>query len=436
MFENNSYEIKNENTAASAKKKGVKPSVIIAMLLSMVIIGGGAGYGGAYLAGQNLPAAAVSVNDSLRSSENDNAVQTTSKPNADTPIFTQLDNNNAAVYAGEDASAMFEAVTPSVTFITVDFGDAGSGTGTGIIMSEDGYIITNAHVVEAETPVYSGGGSGYPFGFPFGGFGGGYTTELRQADKIIVTLSDEDKTEYEAEIIGLDTTTDLAVIKIDAKGLRAANIGNSEELKLGQNCFTLGYPLGIGLSASDGIISGLDREIGIEMNNGKSQNIPLIQITAAINPGNSGGPLLDSAGNVIGITSSKLASSSIEGVGFAIPISTAMPIVNELMDTGTYQSKVPKIGITGQDMTATYARYYGLPVDTGVLVTSVEDGSAAQAAGIREGDVIISADGKPVTTMEDLNDIKNSHKAGDTMTLGLARDGGDTEVTITLGSDS
>jgi serine protease Do len=433
MFENNSYEIKNENTAPASKKNGVKPSAIIAMLLSMVIIGGGAGYGGAYLANQNLPAATVSVNDSLRSSNNEDTVQSATKPTADTPIFTQLDNNGAAAYTGEDASAMFEAVTPSVTFITVDFGDVGSGTGTGIIMSEDGYIITNAHVVEAEAPVYSGGGS--PFGFPFG-FGSGYSTELRQADKIIVTLSDEDKTEYEAEIIGLDTTTDLAVIKIDAEGLKAANIGNSEELKLGENCYTLGYPLGIGLSASDGIISGLDREIGIEMNNGKSQNIPLIQITAAINPGNSGGPLLDAAGNVIGITSSKLASSNIEGVGFAIPISTAMPIINELMNTGTYQSKVPKIGITGQDMSATYARYYGLPVDTGVLVTSVEEGSAAEAAGIREGDVIISADGEPVTTMEDLNEIKNDHKAGDTMTLGLARDGGDTEVTITLGSDS
>jgi serine protease Do len=434
MFENNSYEIKNENSSPAAKKSGTKPSAIIAMLLSMVIIGGGAGYGGAYLANQNLPAATVSASDNLRSSGNENAALTSSKPTAETPIFTQLDNSPAAIYTGEDASGMFEAVTPSVTFITVDFGDVGSGTGTGIIMSEDGYIITNAHVVEAEAPVYSSGG-GYPFGFPFG-FGEGYSTELKQADKIIVTLSDEDKTEYEAEIIGLDTTTDLAVIKIDAEGLKAANIGDSEQLKLGQNCFTLGYPLGIGLSASDGIISGLDREIGIEMNNGKSQNIPLIQITAAINPGNSGGPLLDAAGNVIGITSSKLASSSVEGVGFAIPISTAMPIINELMDTGTYQSKVPKIGITGQDMTATYARYYGLPVETGVLVTSVEEGSAAEAAGIREGDVIISADGESVATMEELNEIKNDHKAGDTMTLGLARDGGDTEVTITLGSDS
>jgi serine protease Do len=430
MFENNSYEIKNENTA---KHSGAKGGKILAMLLSMVIIGGGAGYGGAYLASQNAPAAAVSVTNNGDSGNSRDLARETNSDEANTPIFTQLDTAGVSSGFGTDASEMFAKVTPSVTLITSDFGDVGSSSGTGIIMSSDGYIITNAHVLQAEAPVY--GQNSSPFGFGFG-FGGSYTTELIEAEKVIVTLSDDEKTEYEAEIIGLDTTTDLAVIKIDATGLTAANIGDSEILKLGEDCYTLGYPLGIGLSASDGIISGLDREIGIEMNNGKAQNIPLLQITAAINPGNSGGPLLDSEGNVIGITSSKLASSSIEGLGFAIPITTAMPIINELMNTGTYQSPIPKIGITGQDMSATYARYYGLPVEDGVLVTSVEEGSSAAVAGIRQGDVIVSADGKKVATMEELNEIKNKHKAGETMTMGLARDGGETEVTLTLGSDN
>jgi serine protease Do len=432
MFENNSYEIKNENE--TAKKSGTKPSKVLAMLLSMVLIGGGAGYGGAYLANQSLPATSMSFtapSDRIGSE----AVQTASPANSETPIFTQLETNT--IYSS-DASEMFARVTPMVTFITSEFGNSGSSSGTGIIMTEDGYIITNAHVLQSEQPVYSdntGGMSPFGgFGFPFG-FGGGYTTELKQADKITVTLSDEDKTEYTAEIIGLDTTTDLAVIKIDAHGLTAASIGDSGSLKLGEDCYTLGYPLGIGLSASDGIISGLDREIGIEMSNGKAQNIPLIQITAAINPGNSGGPLLDSSGNVIGITSSKLASSQIEGLGFAIPISTAMPIINELMNTGTYKSTIPKIGITAQDMNATISRYYGLPVETGILVTAVEENSAAAAAGIREGDVIIAADGETVTTMEELNVVKNKHKAGETMTVTLARDTGDLDVTLTLGSD-
>jgi serine protease Do len=429
MFENNSYEIKNENE--SVKKTGAKPSRILAMLLSMVLIGGGAGYGGAYLANQSLPEASVAA-VAADGNAPANTELTALPADSETPIFTQLDSK---ITAG-NASAMFESVTPSVTLITSEFGNAGSGTGTGIIMTEDGYIITNAHVIQAEQQVYdnSGGDPFGGFGFPFG-FGGGYTTEIKQADKITVTLSDEAKTEYTAEIIGLDTTTDLAVIKIDAQGLTAAKIGDSSKLRLGDDCYTLGYPLGIGLSASDGIISGLDREIGIEMSNGKAQNIPLIQITAAINPGNSGGPLLDAVGNVIGITSSKLYSSQIEGVGFAIPITTAMPIINELMNTGTYKSVIPKIGITAQDMNATISRYYGLPVETGVLVTAVEENSAAAAAGIREGDVIVAADKTAVATMEELNNIKNTHKAGETMTLTLARDTGDIDVTLTLGSE-
>jgi serine protease Do len=433
MFENNSYEIKNENNVKE-KKTTVKPSKILAMLLSMVLIGGAAGYGGAYLANQSLPASGVSITAVGDITPGD-TVQTALPETSATPIFTQLDAKTATA---SDASAMFASVTPSVTFITSEFGSSGSSSGTGIIMTEDGYIITNAHVLQAEQPVYSDNyGSNQPFGgfnFPFG-FGGGYTTELKQADKITVTLSDEAKTEYTAEIIGLDTTTDLAVIKIDAAGLTAAKIGDSDKLRLGQDCYTLGYPLGIGLSASDGIVSGLDREIGIEMSNGKAQNIPLIQITAAINPGNSGGPLLDYAGNVIGITSSKLYSQQVEGLGFAIPITTAMPIINELMNTGTYKSTIPKIGITAQDMNATISRYYGLPVESGVLVTAVEENSAAAAAGIREGDVIVAADGKDVTSMEELNEIKNEHKAGETMSITLARDTGDIEVTLTLGSD-
>jgi serine protease Do len=430
MFENNSYEIKNENE--TAKKPGTKPSKVLAMLLSMVLIGGGAGYGGAYLANRSLPTAPASTSAFDRKTAADTA-QTVSAARTDTPIFTQLE----AKLPAADASAMFEKVTPSVTFITSEFTNLGSGAGTGIIMTEDGYIITNAHVLQAEQQVYNESAGGSPFGgfgFPFG-FGGGYTTEIRPADKITVTLSDEAKTEYTAEIIGLDTTTDLAVIKIDAHGLTAANLGDSNKIKLGQDCYTLGYPLGIGLSASDGIISGLDREIGIEMSNGKAQNIPLIQTTAEINPGNSGGPLLDAAGNVIGITSSKLASTQIEGLGFAIPISTAMPIINELMNTGSYKSTIPKIGITAQDMNATISRYYGLPVETGILVTAVEENSAAAAAGIREGDVIVAADGKDITSMEQLNEIKNTHKAGETMTVTLARDTGNIDVTLTLGSE-
>ncbi|MDR0919463.1 MAG: S1C family serine protease, partial [Oscillospiraceae bacterium] len=194
MFENNSYEIKNENE--KEKKSGTKMSKVLAMLLSMVLIGGGAGYGGAYIASQNISAPAVSASDSATRTAV-SADKADDKENADTPIFTQLENSSVAS-SEYDASSMFEKVTPSVTFITSDFGSLGSGSGTGIIMTSDGYIITNAHVLQAEQPVYGNGSS--PFGFPFN-FGGSYTTEVIQAEKVIVTLSDDDKTEYEAEII-------------------------------------------------------------------------------------------------------------------------------------------------------------------------------------------------------------------------------------------
>ena len=161
----------------------------------------------------------------------------------------------------------------------------------------------------------------------------------------------------------------------------------------------------------------------------------LLQTDAAINSGNSGGPLLNNMGQVVGITSSKLSGTAIDGVGFAIPITDALPLINELMTTGEVKNTVPKIGITGMDITAAVQRYYGLPMDSGVLVSSVEPGSCAEAAGIAEGDVIVGADGKEVTNMEELIALKNKHKAGETMIITLARNDGNIDVELTLDVD-
>jgi serine protease Do len=270
------------------------------------------------------------------------------------------------------------------------------------------------------------------FGF---GFGGSYHVEVVDADEITVNITPADGSEskdYVAKIVGVDTTTDLAVLKIDATGLTAAKVGDSSKLKIGETCYALGYPLGVGLSASDGIISGLDRNIGIEMQNGKTQDIALIQTTAAINPGNSGGALLDSAGNVIGITSAKLVSNMVEGFGFAIPITTAMPIISELMTNGKYEVVSPTIGISGSNLTATAARYYGLPVTSGVLVETVEEGKGADKAGIAPGDIIIKADGTEIATMDELTAIKNKHKTGETMVLTIARETENVDLIVTL----
>jgi serine protease Do len=410
---------------------------LIAAAVAVIVIGGASGIGGAALY-NNLYAEGSAISLTLADKED---------PPASSDIESLPDSGNQIVLMENkaditsDISTMFERVRPSVAFITSASEGQTIGGGTGIVMSTDGYLVTNAHVIQTEKTVYDGASSGAenPFGafgfqFGFGGFGGSYRTEVVNCDEITVTIQKNgDETEdYKAKIIGVDTTTDLAVIKIDASGLTPAVIGDSSNLKIGESCYTLGYPLGIGLSASDGIISGLDRNIGIEMANGKNQDISLIQTTAAINPGNSGGPLLSPTGSVIGITSAKLVSSSVEGFGFAIPITTAMPIISELMTNGSYKSDAPVIGISGSNLNATAARYYGLPVTEGVLIEVVEDGSGADAAGLVPGDIIIKADGKDVTNMDELTAIKNTHKAGETMVLTLARADGNIDISVTL----
>ncbi|MDE5860039.1 MAG: PDZ domain-containing protein, partial [Oscillospiraceae bacterium] len=190
------------------------------------------------------------------------------------------------------------------------------------------------------------------------------------------------------------------------------------------------YTLGLGLSASCGIISGLEREITAELPSGGTATMTLIQTDASINPGNSGGPLLNCRGEVIGITSSKFADSSIDSVGFAIPITDAMPILDELRNKGYVST--PKIGISGIDITAAERRYYNLPVDKGVLVMSVEADSCADNAGIAEGDIIVAADGKEIKDMDGLVAAKNRHKPGDTMTVTLARNDGNIDIEIIL----
>ena len=163
----------------------------------------------------------------------------------------------------------------------------------------------------------------------------------------------------------------------------------------------------------------------------------LIQTDTPINAGNSGGPLVNAQGKVVGITSSKLVQSSIEGMAFAIPITDAMPIISDLMNKGYVTNTTPQIGITGSNINNSIARYYGLPVDKGVMVVSVNPGSGAEAAGLQSGDVIVAADGKDVASMEDLTEIKSKKKIGDTMTLTLARESGNIDITITLtGTDN
>lgn len=304
-------------------------------------------------------------------------------------------------------------VKPSVVGISSEFViDSGFsylsgtsiGTGTGIVMSEDGYIITNAHVVVTSE----------------------YGTKIT-AQKVTVVLSDQ--SEHEAEIIGADTKTDLAVLKIDPKGvdLVPAEFGNSDELEEGELAVAIGNPLGFELygSTTCGIISALNRTITTD-----NDSLSLIQTDAAINPGNSGGPLINSFGQVIGINSNKIVSSQVEGIGFAIPINEAKPIIDDLINKG-YVSGRPLIGITGEDINQRTARYYDIP--EGIMVRFIEPGSAADEAGVKLADIIVGIEGTAVKTMDELNNIKDKYSAGDTVTITVYRDGSELDLELTLG---
>ncbi len=280
------------------------------------------------------------------------------------------------------------------------------GTGTGIVMTEDGYILTNAHVIYDSSEEYNAG----------------------EAVSVSVLFSDE--TEYDAKIYAYDVETDLAILKVDDTGFTPAEFGDSSQLRIGELVIAVGNPLGFELfgSVTSGIVSALDRKLSIN-----DQSLSLIQTDTAINQGNSGGPLLNSCGQVIGINSSKLSASygmaSIEGLGFAIPINEAKAIIDDLINYRHVTGR-PQIGITTVDITEAYSNYLGLPM--GLYVRGVGKGSAAEEAGIRPGDIIIGINDEAVTTMDELNAVKNQFKAGDTVTLKINRDGEDIDVSLTL----
>lgn len=269
------------------------------------------------------------------------------------------------------------------------------GGGSGIIITSDGYIVTNAHVVENATSL-----------------------------SVVLNAGSD---EYEATLIGMDAKTDLAVIKIEETNLPTAEIGTSSDLQVGELAVAIGNPGGqeFAGSVTAGVISALNRSMNVE-----GRQYTLIQTDAAINPGNSGGALLNQYGQVIGISSVKISAEGFEGMGFAIPIDSAMPIINELMTGDGYIKGRPVIGITPREITEQMSQVYGLPI--GVYVTSVSEFSAAEKAGIKIGDVIVKADGQQVTTIQELNDIRDTHKAGEEMTLDIVRENRTMTVTVTL----
>ncbi|HIV02091.1 MAG TPA: trypsin-like peptidase domain-containing protein [Candidatus Aphodoplasma excrementigallinarum] len=288
------------------------------------------------------------------------------------------------VATGESSSGMF--LIPSQT----------QSSGSGIIISSDGYIVTNNHVVE-------------------------------NATSLKVTLNTME--EYDAKIVGTDPQTDLAVIKIEATGLTSAVLGNSSDVEVGELAIAIGNPLGQELAGTvtTGIISATNRQVTVD-----DVEYTLLQTDAAINEGNSGGALVNAYGEVIGINSVKMASTGVEGLGFAIPSDIAKPVISDLIEYG-YVTGRPVIGITGRNITEEMSRYYDLPV--GVYIQSITEFSAAEKAGLRPGDVIIQCDGQTIETVDELNEIRDQHQVGDTLALTVVRDGQRMDVSVTLQED-
>lgn len=331
---------------------------------------------------------------------------------------TQSGNDNLVSLSNYSETGVNVAnkVRPSIVGITVEYSvnsifyrnyttnSTAKAEGSGIIISEDGYILTNNHIVNT-----SSSSSYY---------------EVGKANKVTVYLYN-DETAYDAEIIGTDEQTDLAVIKIDKTGLTAAELGDSDSVQVGEFSMAIGNPLGMQSSVTAGMISAVNREV----TDSDGKTYKLIQTDAAINSGNSGGALVNSKGQVIGVNTLKLSGTGIEGMGFAIPINSTKEIYSQLIQYN--KVKRPYIGITGRDLDEQTAKANNLV--TGVYVQSVEDFSSAQKADIRNGDVIIEADGQKITTMNELNDLKNKHSIGDEMKLKVYRNGSEKEITVTLG---
>lgn len=415
------------NKKPKKKHTGLK---VAAFVLAMVLVSGGSigVYEGIRSSNADNSSSIVASNDSS-AAESSTGDSSSSKKSDSSQSWIQLASTNGSMSVAD----IVKKVTPSVVGVQSTFSSSNgsnnnpmngyggffgygsqdnngsqgmTGVGTGIIMSKDGYIVTNAHVIYDDE---------YGYG---------------EASSVQIQMSDEETT-YDARIVAYDKEADIAVLKIDADNLTPAEFGDSSSCEVGEMVVAIGNPLGLQFqnTVTCGIISALDRKVTINDN-----TMTLIQTDTAINNGNSGGPLINSSGQVIGINSAKMSSTysgeaTVEGIGFAIPMSEAKSIVDDLINYG-YVTGRPQLGISCQDVTEAVSQAYNIPV--GAYIFSVTAGGAADQAGLQPGDVITGIQDQTISTTEELNAVKNQYKAGDTITLTYVRAGETKKVDVTL----
>ena len=382
-----------------------KPHLSACVLLSVcfvcVLLAGILGVGGTYLAFRHQ--AALSTEDTAAAQELYDALAAEALSYEGEETISFLDQNSAEGLEILSPEDIYVDACQSTVGVTIPghsaniFGQSSSRTvsGSGLILSENGYILTNYHVIE---PAYTGGTSIQVIAF--------------------------DGTEYTADVVGVETDSDLAVLKIDAMGLRPAVLGNSDEMRVGQTVYAVGNPLGeLTYTMTSGIVSALNRSITTDID----VTVNMFQIDAAVNNGNSGGPVYSAYGQVIGIVTAKYSENGMEGLGFAIPINDVYTIANELITNG-YVSGKAYLGLTLTSVSASVAKYYNMV--QGVYVYSVEPGSCSQQAGLKTGDIITAIDGQEVLEKNDLITAVKDYRAGDSADLTVYRNQAYTIITV------
>lgn len=430
MYDNNinNQQFTNEPQPPKSPKRRQSTAKVAALLAGVLLVGAGSGFGGAYLAGranrQMVSEENISSANSSQSGGTDSSsdfAHTESNSDTETSLSTPtLDDLQSGASISHTVSSKAEfnsdgtfmytrdlvsAVRDSIVYIEVYINYRGNntlyGTGSGIVISSDGYILTNAHVTD-----------GYD----------AYTVQVSTTDP---ETGSGVSNKYDATLVGSDTDTDLAVLKIDADNLQVAVLGDSDALHLGDDVVAIGNPLGLETSVSKGIVSGLNRQLS-----DSNRSLSSIQTDAAINSGNSGGALFNMYGEVVGVVNEKLINNYAENVGFAITINEAKDVINDLISKG-YVTGRPILGITCIQVSEYVAAIQNMT--PGLYVTNIEKDLAIAKSELVVGDTITKINGTSVTSVDGVSEIIKDMKPGDTVSVTVVRTdslGRDTEMTF------